>query len=268
MEIDLLRNTARRDRSLDEHVFLIAGASGDASRLALWNTPGDDVYGMFARCETMASLPRQILDVKPYHYHSKMIMKEPRVSGAWEWHQDYGYWHQKALPMPSLCSVMFAVDSATQENGCLQVSRGSHRTGRVDHFQNGDQADADPKRVKVALERLGLVYCALAPGDAVAFHCNTLHRSDANRSYYPRWSMICCYNARSNNSYEPSHHASYAPLEVVPRSAIVEVGQRGLAETDRGSTGKSLDWLAPERDRIAASMPSGVLTFARPAEPQ
>ena len=28
-----------------------------------------------------------------YHYHTKMMIKEPHVGGAWEWHQDYGYWY-------------------------------------------------------------------------------------------------------------------------------------------------------------------------------
>jgi hypothetical protein len=25
-----------------------------------------------------------------YHYHSKMIMKDAKATGAWTWHQDYG----------------------------------------------------------------------------------------------------------------------------------------------------------------------------------
>lgn len=255
-EISLLRDTARRDRRLDEHAVSRADASGGASRLALWNKPGDDIYGMFARCGTMAELARQLLDDEPYHYHSKMIMKEPRVGGAWEWHQDYGYWYQNGLLMPSLCSVMIAVDPATRENGCLQVIRGSQRMGRVDHVQNGDQAGANAKRVEVALKRLELVYCELDPGDVVAFDCNTLHRSDANSSDHPRWSMICCYNARSNDPYEPSHHASYAPLSVVPRSSIVEAGRRLLADPSDGSGNASSDLSGPRRDRSAARLES------------
>ena len=26
-----------------------------------------------------------------YHYHSKLMMKEPKTGGAHIWHQDYGY---------------------------------------------------------------------------------------------------------------------------------------------------------------------------------
>ena len=27
-----------------------------------------------------------------YHYSSKLMMKQPNVGGAFQWHQDYGYW--------------------------------------------------------------------------------------------------------------------------------------------------------------------------------
>ncbi len=27
-----------------------------------------------------------------YHYHSKLMMKDPLTGGAFRWHQDYGYW--------------------------------------------------------------------------------------------------------------------------------------------------------------------------------
>jgi hypothetical protein len=100
------------------------------------------------------------------------------------------------------------------------------------------------------MARLELVHCELEPGDVLAFHSNTLHRSDANRSDKPRWCMICCYNARSNDPYKPSHHPQYTPLEVVPRSAIVEVGRRGLA----GDGVQSGAWLDPNTDRSATSL--------------
>jgi len=73
------------------------------------------------------------------HFHSKLMQKEPKVGGAWEWHQDYGYWYQNGVLRPDLCSVSIAVDAATRENGCMQVLKGSHKMGRVDHIQSGDQ---------------------------------------------------------------------------------------------------------------------------------
>ena len=199
-EIDLLRRAAKEDRALDEHSFGRADGEGGTVRLSLWNHPGDGIYGMFARCERMVRSVEKILGGEAYHYHSKMIMKDARVGGAWTWHQDYGYWYQNGVLFPLLTSVSIAVDPSTQENGCLQVIPRSHELGRIDHLLSGDQAGADMERVTAVLERLPLVYCEMEPGDAVFFHANTLHRSDMNRSDNPRWSMICCYNAARNDS--------------------------------------------------------------------
>ena len=97
---------------------------------------------------------KQLLDDEAYHYHSKMIMKDAKVGGAWAWHQDYGYWYQNGVLTPNLCSVSIAVDAATRENGCMQVLKGSHTMGRVDHILAGEQAGADLERVRRGDEAL------------------------------------------------------------------------------------------------------------------
>ena len=251
-EIDLLRRAAKEDRALDEHSFGRADGEGGTVRLSLWNHPGDGIYGMFARCERMVRSVEKILGGEAYHYHSKMIMKDARVGGAWTWHQDYGYWYQNGVLFPLLTSVSIAVDPSNQENGCLQVIPRSHELGRIDHLLSGDQAGADMERVTAVLERLPLVYCEMEPGDAVFFHANTLHRSDMNRSDNPRWSMICCYNAARNDPYKDSHHPRYTPLSVVPDGRIKDVGVRRFAE------GGDVAWLADEKDRSASSLKKGL----------
>ena len=244
-EIDLLRRAAKEDRALDEHSFGRADGEGGTVRLSLWNHPGDGIYGMFARCERIVRSAEKILGGEVYHYHSKMIMKDARVGGAWTWHQDYGYWYNNGVLFPQLVSVSIAVDPSTRENGCLQVIPRSHELGRIEHVLSGEQAGANMERVNAVLERLPLVHCEMAPGDAIFFHANLLHRSDMNRSEHPRWSMICCYNAKANDPYKDSHHPRYTPLDVVPDAAIKEVGIRRFAEAG------DVAWLAGDKDRSA-----------------
>ncbi|MCA9035301.1 MAG: phytanoyl-CoA dioxygenase family protein, partial [Planctomycetaceae bacterium] len=120
-------------------------------------------------------------------------------------------------------SCMIAVDQATKENGCLQVIRGSHRIGRVDHMKVGEQVGADPVRVEAALARLELIYCEMEPGDAVFFHGNLLHRSDKNTSSNSRWSLICCYNTRHNDPFVTGgRHPNYSPLEIWEDGRVME----------------------------------------------
>ncbi len=242
-EIDLLHRSAKEDRALDRHAFGRADGEGGRVRLSLWNHPGDGVYGMFARCRRVVDACEQILDDEVYHYHSKMIMKEALVGGAWAWHQDYGYWYQNGVLFPDLVSVFIAVDPCTRENGCLQVVGGSHRLGRIDHVQTGDQAGADRERVEEVLKRLPLVYVEMRPGDALFFHPNLLHRSDRNASPDPRWSMICCYNARHNDPYKESHHPRYTPLVKVDDSQIRAVGVKRFEDG-----GGDVAWLDHEKD--------------------
>ena len=81
-----------------------------------------------------------------YHYHSKLMMKEPRTGGAHVWHQDYGYWYNNGCLLPEMGSVFLPVDKCTKENGCLKVLHGSHKMGRINHVLEGEQAGADMKR--------------------------------------------------------------------------------------------------------------------------
>ena len=250
-EIGLLRRAAKEDRQLDQHSFGRGDGEGGTVRLSLWNHPGDTLYGMFARCETIVNSAEKLLEGEVYHYHSKMIMKDAKVGGAWAWHQDYGYWYQNGVLFPLLTSAYIAVDPATRENGCLQVLKGSHRMGRVDHVLTGDQAGADLERVHEAQKRLELVYVEMDPGDVLFFHANLLHRSDQNKSDNPRWSMICCYNAARNDPYKEAHHPRYTPLSKVPDSAIREAGLRRFNDSK-----SDVAWLEDTKDQSARSLAS------------
>jgi ectoine hydroxylase len=250
-EIELLRRAAKEDKQLDQHSFARGDGEGGQVRLSLWNHPGDTIYGMFARCNSIVDSAEKILGGEVYHYHSKMIMKDAKVGGAWTWHQDYGYWYQNGVLFPLLTSVFIAVDPATKENGCLQVIPYSQNLGRIEHVLTGDQAGADQSRVDEILKRLPLEYVEMEPGDALFFHANLLHRSDQNRSENPRWSMICCYNAARNDPYKEAHHPRYTPLSKVPDSAIKEAGLKRF-----GDSQSDVAWLDEKEDQSARVLSS------------
>jgi hypothetical protein len=219
-EMEILLRYAKGDDALAAGAYGRKDATGTETKLALWNHPGDDLYGMFSRSRRIVDRCEQLLRGEVYHWHSKMMLKEPRVGGAWEWHQDYGYWYNNGCLYPLLVSCLISVDRATRQNGCLQVLKGSHHLGRVNHATTGDQTGAEMDRVDQAIKRHELVYVESQPGEAIIFHCNLLHRSDQNRSPDPRWSLICCFNAARNGPYVESRHPRYTPLKKVPDSAV------------------------------------------------
>ncbi len=230
-DANLLGRIARLDHSLAAERTSRADGEGGSVDLVVRNElPEDSIYGAIVRMKPLVEAMEHLLDDEVYHYHHKMILKEPRVGGAWAWHQDYGYWYSNGCLFPDMGSCMIAVDKATKENGCLQVIRGSHKMGRVDHLKRGDQTGADEERINVALERLELVHVELDPGSAVIFHGNTLHRSDQNLSEHPRWAFICCYNTRHNNPWKESKHPRYSPLDRWERERVAEIALQQLNE--------------------------------------
>lgn len=230
-EIELANRVIRTDPAIQGSRLNLADAAGGSTELALWNHPGDDVFGAIAACGRIAGGAELLLGGEAYHYHSKLTMKRPGGGGRWEWHQDYGYWYQNGCLYPDMLSVAIALEPATRANGCMQVLRGSHRLGRLDHGRVAGQTGADPERVERALERLELVHCEMEAGDALFFHGLTLHCSAPNLSDRSRNLLICCYNKATNDPYKPHHHPGYTPLAKLPDEAVLAAGVR-LAAAD------------------------------------
>ena len=213
-EMDLLYKMATEDDVMRNKSYDRTDASGLKTKLALWYALDESLYSKFSRSERIVSAVEQILNGKAAHYHSKLMQKEPRKGGAWEWHQDYGYWYKNnGFLLPEMLSVLTALTPATKENGCLQMIRGSHKMGRVEHGFSGEQVGADMEKVNEALKIMELDYLEMEAGDTAFFHFNTLHASAANLSEKPRWSIITAYNLASNKPYKDVHESSYTPIE-------------------------------------------------------
>jgi phytanoyl-CoA hydroxylase len=232
-EVEKLYTVAVEDNAISKHSYDLNDQTGKKTKLALWFTPGDDAYGLLTRSRRVVSAVTKLLDgnTAVCHFHSKLMQKEPRVGGAWEWHQDYGYWYKNEFLFPDqMISVMVAVTQATKENGCLQVIKGSHKLGRVEHGFAGEQVGASQRYVDLCLKTMELVHVELNPGDALFFHSNLLHRSEANLSYTARWSLISCYNRQSNVGYNEKSTSCTTPLQIVPDEALLEWNAAGIAE--------------------------------------
>ncbi|WP_353718492.1 phytanoyl-CoA dioxygenase family protein [Dyadobacter sp. 676] len=250
-EVSRLYRIAIDDAAISKHAINVNDSTGKRSKLSLWYKPGDDVYGLLTRGRTLVGAVDQLMERQPgdtghsvCHYHSKLMQKEPRVGGAWEWHQDYGYWYKNEFLYPDqMMSVMIAITEANVENGCLQVIKGSHKMGRVEHGFSGEQVGASQRYVDLALKTMEHVFVELNAGDALFFHSNILHRSEANVSDRPRWSLISCYNRSTNvghNESSPSS-SSITPIDIVPDEALLTWDTAGLAESEADFLSKEAD---------------------------
>lgn len=243
-EVARLYKIAVEDSAVAKHAFDLNDQTGKKTKLTLWYKPGDDAYGMLTKSRRMVESVDKLMDGDSAvcHFHSKLMQKEPKVGGAWEWHQDYGYWYKNEFLFPDqMISVMVAITEANKANGCLQVIKGTHKMGRIEHGFAGEQVGASQHYVDLALKTMELVYVELKAGDALFFHSNLLHRSEANTSDTARWSLISCYNRSANVPYNEPSQSSTVPLVMVNDEALLEAAAEGLAD--------SANFLEKEKDQ-------------------
>lgn len=232
-EIALLYSVAT-DETVTGKSFDLNDQDGKKTKLTLWFTAGDDSFGLMSRCKRIIQSVQSLLGPgEVCHFHSKIMQKQPKVGGAWEWHQDYGYWYKNGFLYPeAMISVMLALTDATKENGCLQVLKGTHKMQRFEHTFVGEQQGADLDFVAEAEKISDLVYCELKAGDVLFFHPNLLHRSEANLSDKARWSVISAYNLSYNKPFREKNTSCITPVVMVKDEAILASGQRKVSAAD------------------------------------
>lgn len=141
-------------------------------------------------------------------HHNCVMTKHPGYSSATLWHQDIRYW---SFDRPELVSVWLALGEENAGNGALRIIPGSHRLhldrGRFDRdlFLRTDQAD-NKTLLRAAKE------VALAPGDALFFHCRALHAAGVNRSSEVKLSCVFTYHSADNKPIPGTRSGRYPGL--------------------------------------------------------
>jgi len=214
-ELAALNRIVNDDPVIQKATYGRKDAGGALTELALWRDLGDDMFSDVSRSRRMAGPVADLLGGEIAFFHAKLTLKRPKVGGAWDWHQDYGYWYRNGFLFPHMASVFVALDPSTRENGCLQVLRGSHHLGRIEHGVTVEQVGADMTRVEQAMKVCPLVHVEMNAGDTLIFHGNLLHASGQNTSDATRNVLLCCYN-RADNAPVLGHatatHTTFAML--------------------------------------------------------
>jgi ectoine hydroxylase-related dioxygenase (phytanoyl-CoA dioxygenase family) len=265
-EAGVLRAAISADGALARNAMGMRDGAGRVARLALWQRVRPATcYGALAASRRVVGAVRELFAaasgleaaaVSPYHIHTKCMLKEPRTGGAFNVHQDFGYWSQCGCLEPDLMmSVVFAVDEHDRENGCLHVLRGSHRLGRLDHGSSGEQAGADPRAVAAARLRFEDVACEMRPGDALFTHSNLVHWSGPNESERWRLAVIVAFNDARNGPDERGAGIIPPPheLAVVDDGELLRIGPKGHDDDndesgEAGAGGAAAEWLGQEKN--------------------
>jgi phytanoyl-CoA hydroxylase len=139
-----------------------------------------------------------------------MMTKHPLYGSLTAWHRDIRYW---SFEREDLVSVWLALGEEQIDNGALWFVPGSHRM-----VFDGDRFDAAKFFRTDRADNAEVLRAAdsprLAPGDAVFFHCNTLHSAGKNRTDAVKFSLVYSYHGGSNVPKPGTRSASKPELDL------------------------------------------------------
>lgn len=137
-------------------------------------------------------------------HHNCVMTKHPDYGSLTGWHRDARYW---SFQRDDLVSVWLALGSETPTNGGLWLVPGSHLLDLPK-----DSFDAQAFFLSEQPQNQGLITQAISPtlepGDALFFHCNTLHSAGRNLSADIKYSVVFTYHARGNAARVGTRSAS------------------------------------------------------------
>lgn len=148
-----------------------------------------DVFRDFSESADLLDCVEQLFGPDLIFHYSKINMKPPGIGSPVEWHQDLAYY-----PMTNRdsVSILFYLDDASMENGCLRVIPRRHEGPLLSHsseegFFSGKVTEPVDDTDAVAVEGKA--------GTVIFMSCMTPHASITNTSNKPRKTLILSYRA-------------------------------------------------------------------------
>ena len=151
----------------------------------------DAYFAELAKSPEVVNLAATIFDDDPLLLGVELFGKPARVGTEVPYHQDNAYFN---LVPDDAHTIWVALADSTVENGCVRYIEGSHKLGNLPHRASGVKGNS-----------MGLVempagagpeICGIVRrGGAIVHHCNTIHRSEPNRSDRDRPGLLFVFKA-------------------------------------------------------------------------
>ena len=144
--------------------------------------------------DVVASLiGEEILAHPQFNFRAKLPNQDITVI---PWHQDLAYLIPEEAGDTLVVNVWLPLVRATEENGCMQVIRGSHRFNLINHnFQDQTPGHTGGKGISdVELPPGEVVTAELDVGDVLLTSERVVHRGLPNRADTVRWSVDTRYS--------------------------------------------------------------------------
>ena len=141
----------------------------------------DPVFDNFSRTPELAEIAKDVGFKDPRILQSMFIFKQPHIGGEVVCHQDATFLHTEPL---SVKGFWFALEDATQENGCMWAIPGGHKSPVKSRFFRSESGEGTEMEIfdDTPWEESKLVPLEVKAGTMVVLHGLLPHMSFANRS--------------------------------------------------------------------------------------
>ena len=141
----------------------------------------DPVFDNFSRTPELAEIAKDVGFKDPRILQSMFIFKQPHIGGEVVCHRDATFLHTEPL---SVKGFWFALEDATQENGCMWAIPGEHRSPVKSRFFRSESGVGTEMEIfdDTPWEESKLVPLEVKAGTMVVLHGVLPHMSFANRS--------------------------------------------------------------------------------------
>ena len=142
-------------------------------------------------------------------WNVNLYPKEPNDDRFISWHQDAAHW---GLDNNRIVTVWVALSSATLENGCMRMIRGSHRQGTVPHIDTWDPRNIlnRGQTIEQDVDEKLATSVILKPGECSLHHVQMMHSSPPNLSKERRVALAVRYITPS--ARQQHHNIDFATL--------------------------------------------------------
>ena len=140
----------------------------------------DETFAQFSHTRELAEIAASLGYQEPLIAQSMYIFKQPNIGGEVVCHQDATFLYTEPM---SVTGLWFALEDATQENGCLRAIRGGHHSGLKKRFVRA--ATGGTKFITLddsAWDEQQSVCLEVKQGTLILLHGLLPHLSEANRS--------------------------------------------------------------------------------------
>ncbi len=173
----------------------------------------DIIFKKWMTNQKIRPILEQVLGDKPVivkAHHNSIMTKRAHTSTQTEWHRDRRYW---SYDSDNLVSIWLALQKESNKNGVLEFIPKSHTISlKPEQF---DEKEFFMSEFETNLELISKkVSFDLEAGDIVLFHCELLHRANANLSNEDKISFVYTVKGKSVNALPNSRSDNFDEVEL------------------------------------------------------